>query len=84
MAQKLIEEDNIPPDFMNAYNAVIEAGVEIGCITMGKCCLAKAYMIDTMHPDAPSKQLYPIIPSLIYSIKGIIEYNSDKIFCIFD
>ena len=30
---------NIPPDFMNAYNAVISAGVEVDCVTMGKCCL---------------------------------------------
>ena len=30
---------NIPPDFMNAYNAVIAAGVEVDCVTMGKCCL---------------------------------------------
>ena len=27
---------------MNAYNAVIAAGVEIGCITMGKCCLLQS------------------------------------------
>ena len=38
----LIAGTNIPPDFMNAYNAVIEAGVEIGCITMGKCCLLQS------------------------------------------
>ena len=30
---------NIPPDFMNAYNAIIAAGVEVDCVTMGKCCL---------------------------------------------
>jgi len=30
---------NIPPDFMNAFNAVIGAGVQVDCITMGKCCL---------------------------------------------
>lgn len=38
----LIAGTNIPPDFMNAYNAVIEAGVKIGCITMGKCCLLQS------------------------------------------
>ena len=38
----LIAGTNIPPDFMNAYNAVIAAGVEIGCITMGKCCLLQS------------------------------------------
>lgn len=49
VANKFKEEDidliagtNIPPDFMNAYNAVIAAGVEIGCITMGKCCLLQS------------------------------------------
>ena len=30
---------NIPPDFLNVYKACIAAGVEVGCITMGKCCL---------------------------------------------
>ena len=35
----IIAGTNIPPDFMNAYNALIAAGVEAGCVTMGKCCL---------------------------------------------
>ncbi len=35
----IIAGTNIPPDFMNAYNAIIAAGVEVGCVTMGKCCL---------------------------------------------
>lgn len=30
---------NIPPDFLNLFNEVIKQGVEVGCITMGKCCL---------------------------------------------
>lgn len=30
---------NIPPDFMNAYQAIIGAGVKVDCVTMGKCCL---------------------------------------------
>ncbi len=30
---------NIPPDFMNLYSQAIAAGVEVGCVTMGKCCL---------------------------------------------
>ena len=30
---------NIPPDFLNLYTQVIAAGVEVGCVTMGKCCL---------------------------------------------
>ena len=30
---------NIPPDFLNVYKACLAAGVEVGCITMGKCCL---------------------------------------------
>lgn len=30
---------NIPPDFMNAFQAIISAGVKVDCITMGKCCL---------------------------------------------
>ena len=38
----LIAGTNIPPDFMNAYNAIIAAGVEIGCITMGKCALLQS------------------------------------------
>ena len=35
----IIAGTNIPPDFMNAYNAIISAGVQVDCITMGKCCL---------------------------------------------
>lgn len=35
----VIAGTNIPPDFMNAYQAIIEAGVEVDCVTMGKCCL---------------------------------------------
>ena len=35
----IIAGTNIPPDFMNAYNAIIAAGVKVGCVTMGKCCL---------------------------------------------
>ena len=38
----LIAGTNIPPDFMNAYSAIISAGVEIGCITMGKCALLQS------------------------------------------
>lgn len=30
---------NIPPDFMNLYNQVIAAGIQVDCVTMGKCCL---------------------------------------------
>ncbi len=30
---------NIPPDFAQLYNQVIAAGIEVGCVTMGKCCL---------------------------------------------
>ena len=30
---------NLPPDFMNAMSAFKKAGLQIGCITMGKCCL---------------------------------------------
>ena len=30
---------NIPPDFLNVFKACLAAGVEVGCITMGKCCL---------------------------------------------
>ena len=33
---------NIPPDFMNAYNAIIGTGVEVDCVTMGKCCLLQS------------------------------------------
>lgn len=35
----VIAGTNIPPDFMNAYTAIITAGVEVDCVTMGKCCL---------------------------------------------
>ncbi|MBQ6381349.1 MAG: ABC transporter substrate-binding protein [Clostridia bacterium] len=38
----LIAGTNIPPDFMNAYNAIIEAGVEVDGVTMGKCCLLQS------------------------------------------
>ena len=30
---------NIPPDFNNLYTQMIAADVEVGCVTMGKCCL---------------------------------------------
>lgn len=30
---------NTPPDFLKVYKACIAAGVEVDCITMGKCCL---------------------------------------------
>ncbi len=30
---------NIPPDFSNLFTQMISAGVEVGCVTMGKCCL---------------------------------------------
>ena len=30
---------NIPPDFLNLYTQVIAAGIEVGCVSMGKCCL---------------------------------------------
>jgi len=29
---------HIPPDFNNLFTQMISAGVEVGCITMGKCC----------------------------------------------
>ena len=35
----VIAGTNIPPDFLNAYQAIIGAGVEVDCVTMGKCCL---------------------------------------------
>lgn len=35
----VIAGTNIPPDFMNAYQAIIGAGVQVDCVTMGKCCL---------------------------------------------
>ena len=35
----IIAGTNIPPDFMNAYHAIIGAGVQVDCVTMGKCCL---------------------------------------------
>ncbi len=38
----LIAGTNIPPDFMNAYNAVISAGVHVDAVTMGKCCLLES------------------------------------------
>lgn len=38
----IIAGTNIPPDFMNSYNAIIAAGVEVGCVTMGKCCLLQS------------------------------------------
>ena len=38
----VIAGTNIPPDFMNSYNAIISAGVEAGAVTMGKCCLLES------------------------------------------
>lgn len=38
----VIAGTNIPPDFMNSYNAIIAAGVEVGCVTMGKCALLQS------------------------------------------
>ena len=38
----VIAGTNIPPDFMNAYNMIITAGVEVDCVTMGKCCLLES------------------------------------------
>ena len=38
----IIAGTNIPPDFMNAYNAIISAGVEVKGVTMGKCCLLQS------------------------------------------
>ena len=46
VVSKFKEEDidilagtNIPPDFSNLFKQMISAGVEVECITMGKCCL---------------------------------------------
>lgn len=30
---------NIPPDFLKLYKACLSAGVQVDCLTMGKCCL---------------------------------------------
>ena len=38
----VIAGTNIPPDFMNSYNAIISAGVEVDAVTMGKCCLLES------------------------------------------
>lgn len=38
----VIAGTNIPPDFMNSYNACISAGVEVDAVTMGKCCLLES------------------------------------------
>lgn len=38
----VIAGTNIPPDFKNSYSAVINAGVEVGAVTMGKCCLLES------------------------------------------
>ncbi|MCR5773690.1 MAG: ABC transporter substrate-binding protein [Lachnospiraceae bacterium] len=38
----VIAGTNIPPDFMNSYNAIISAGVEAKGVTMGKCCLLQS------------------------------------------
>ena len=35
----ILSGTNIPPDFLNLFNEVIKQGVEVGCVTMGKCCL---------------------------------------------
>ena len=38
----IIAGTNIPPDFMNSYSTIVSAGIKIGCITMGKCCLLES------------------------------------------
>lgn len=38
----IIAGTNIPPDFMNSYNAIINAGVEVEGVTMGKCALLES------------------------------------------
>lgn len=38
----IIAGTNIPPDFMNSYNAIISAGVEVQGVTMGKCALLES------------------------------------------
>ena len=38
----IIAGTNIPPDFMNSYNAIISAGVSVKGVTMGKCCLLQS------------------------------------------
>jgi branched-chain amino acid transport system substrate-binding protein len=30
---------NIPPDFSNLWNQMLQAGISVECVTMGKCCL---------------------------------------------
>lgn len=30
---------NIPPDFTNLWDQVLQAGIEVGAVSMGKCCL---------------------------------------------
>ena len=42
----VIAGTNIPPDFMNAYNMIIGAGVKVDCVTMGKCCLLESDVND--------------------------------------
>ncbi len=38
----IIAGTNIPPDFMNSYNAIISAGVQVKGVTMGKCALLQS------------------------------------------
>ena len=38
----IIAGTNIPSDFMNAYNAIIGANVQVDCVTMGKCVLLES------------------------------------------
>lgn len=30
---------NTPPDFSNLWSQALQSGLEVGCVTMGKCCL---------------------------------------------
>ena len=43
---------NIPPDFLNLYKQLIAAGVELGCLTMGKCCLLPGD-VNVLENDTP-------------------------------
>ncbi len=43
---------NIPPDFLKLYKACLAAGVEVDCLTMGKCCLL-AGDVQALEDDTP-------------------------------
>lgn len=100
LAAKFASEDidilagtNIPPDFLKVYKACLAAGVQVDCVTMGKCCLlagdVQALEDDTQGlangimtevwwtPDYPFSSATTGISSADLGAAYTAEYNRD-------